>query len=124
MIDPAGDDRGDRRVAVIAQAGPSAVWRWPARPVLPGGQAGAVQELAEGEVELQLDGLPGPVRQAPRSQQAAECLLERVVVTLDPGAGVLRPGLLPQRLQHRGEGCGAAAGEVAVQPPGAAQRGS
>ena len=124
MIDRAGDDRGDRRVAVIAEAGRGAVVRGPGSARRARRQpAGAVQELVEGEVQLQLDGLPGPVRQAPRGQQAAECLLERVVVTLDPGAGVLRPGLFPQRLQHRGEGGGAAAGEVAVQPPGAAQRG-
>src|SRR5258706_2064960 len=123
MIGPAGDDRGDRRVAVIARAGRGDVLRRPARPVVPDRQAGAVQELVECEVKLQLDGLPGPVRQAPRSQQAAECLLERVVVTLDPASGVLRPGFLAQRLQYRGEGYGAAAGEVAVQPPGPAQRG-
>src|SRR6185437_16789647 len=50
-------------------------------------------------VELDLGGLPGPVRQAPGSDKTPARLLQRVVVTLPLGAGVLRADFLAQRVQ-------------------------
>ena len=72
---------------------------------------------------IRCGGLAVPARdQLPRYQPPAG-FLDRVVAALGRGAGIFRPGLLPQRVQHHREGGGAGGGQVPLQPPGAAERG-
>ncbi len=74
-------------------------------------------------MQLQPDRLPGPLGQAPRAEQPPARLLERVVVALLHGAGVLGTHLLAQGVQHRLQRGGAPGGQVPGDPPGAAEGG-
>src|SRR5260370_862131 len=54
-----------------------------------GGDAGgadAVQELVQAQVQLELDGLAGPVREAPGGEQPAARFFEGVVLAFGDGA--------------------------------------
>ena len=86
--------------------------------------AAAVQaaELIQGHLQLDLGGLPGPGRDAPRRDQPPAGLLQRIVAALPHGPGVLGPGPLAQRLQHRRQRRGALRGQAAGQAPGTAER--
>ena len=90
-----------------------------------GGFAALVEavEFFEGDVELDLGGLSGPVGEAVAGDQPPAGLLERIVIPLPLGPGVLRPGFLSQRVQDGLHRFGAAGGQVAVEPAGAAQGG-
>ncbi len=74
-------------------------------------------------MQLQLDRLPGPLRQAPRGEQPPAGFLQRVVPALRHGADVLGPDLLPQRLQHRRQRRRTAGGQVPGDPARAAEGG-
>ena len=56
------------------------------------GPGAAAGELAEGDVELEADRLPGPLRQHPRADQPGAGFLQRVVAPLPDGAGVFGAG--------------------------------
>ena len=73
-------------------------------------------------MDLDLRRLPGPVRHAPASDQPPAHLLQRVMTALPHRPQILRPGLLPQRVQHRGQRRGALRGQVPVQLPGLTER--
>src|SRR5258708_7362054 len=91
-----------------------------------GGDAGgadAVQELVQAQVQLELDGLAGPVREAPGGEQPAARFFEGVVLAFGDGADVFRPGFLAQAVQDRGEGGGAPGPQVALQAAGAPEGG-
>ena len=81
-----------------------------------GGAAGAggVHQLIQGQVQLHLRRLPGPLRQAPRGEQQPHRLFQGVVVALPGGPVILRAGLLPQRAQHLGDRGQALGGQVTV----------
>ena len=73
-------------------------------------------QLAERHVELDLNRLPGPVRQARGGDQAAAGFCQRVMVPLRPGADVFRPGPLAEGVEdglQRGRGL---RGQVSIQP--------
>ncbi len=93
VVGPAGDDRGQCCVAVIA--GPR---RRPARhrATRGAGGAGAVQELVQGQVQLELEGLAGPVGKAPGGEQPPARFFQGVVLAFGDGADVFGPGLLAQ----------------------------
>ncbi len=74
-------------------------------------------------MQLELDGLAGPVREAPGGEQPAEGFFQGVVLAFGDGADVFGPGFLAQRFQDRGEAGGTAGGQVAAQAAGAAQGG-
>ncbi len=104
-IGGAGDDGGDRGVAAGAGRRGDAVRGDPRGGGLVG--FGLAEQLAEGQVQLDLGGLPGPVRQPPGGDQPAAGFLQRVVVPLAGGAQVLGPGPAVQGVQHglqRGRG--------------------
>ena len=108
VVDAAGDEGGDGGVAVIAGPGgragqPGRYGRQggAGRDHAAGGVPGAAQEVLEAEVELEADGLPGPVGQAAGGEQPQARLFQGVVVPLGPAAGVLRAGFPGQRVQHR-----------------------
>ena len=130
VVDVAGEDGGQGGVAVVAGSGGGA-GRHRAGAVPAGAvpavsavaAAGAGQEAAEGEVQVEAGGLPGAVGQAPGREQPPARFFQGVVAALGLAAGVLGAGFLPQRVQDGVEGGGAPAGQVAVQLPGAAQGG-
>jgi hypothetical protein len=61
---------------------------------------GQAEELAEGHVQMDCGGLPGPGRQ-PAGDGAAAALLQGVVVALGLGAVVFGAGPGAQAVQHR-----------------------
>ena len=61
--------------------------------------------------------------QLPANQPPAR-LLDRIVAALRRGAGIFRPRLLPQRLQHHRQRRRARRGQVRAQPPGPPERGA
>ena len=116
-IDVAGDDRDDRRVAVIARRGrgtPGCLGR---------GRARQAAELVEAGVQHDLGGLAGPVRQPAGADQPPARLFQRIVGALTLGPAVFRAGLFAQGVQHRLQRRGATGSQVAVEFPGAAERG-
>ena len=139
MVDPPGHDRDNRGVAVIARPGERPGH---ARPAWPAARAGLavrlgetgrqpgpprcpdpVPELVQPELQAQVDGLAGPLRQATGGQQPPARFLERVMLPLRDAAGVLRAHLLAEGLQDLLQGRGAAGGQVPGQPPCPAQSG-
>ena len=118
MVQVAGDDRDDRRVTV--RAGPGR--RPPPTPPRAAGPAVQAAELIQAHVQLDLGGLPGPVRHAPGGDQPPARLLQRVVTALPHRPGVLGPGLLPQRVQHRAQRRGALRRQVPGQLPALTER--
>ena len=93
------------------------------RAGLRAGPAHAAEQVIQAHVDLDLGGLPGPVRHHPGRDQPPARLLQRVVVTLPDGAGVLGPRLLAQGIQDGLERLGAAPGQVTIQAARAAQGG-
>ena len=120
----AGDDRGDGRIAGIGSGGrggkpaglaigggPGGLSGRGARAARardarrargpfrfrPGG-AGHAAQLVQGQVQLDLGGLPGPLRQAPGAGQPAAGFFESVMTALRGRPGVFRAGLLAQRV--------------------------
>ncbi len=82
---------------------------------------GQAAELVQGHEQLDLGGLAGPVGQPAGGDQPAAGLLQRVVLALALGPDVLRSGPLAEGVQHGAQRRGALRGEVAFQPPGAAE---
>ena len=76
------------------------------------------------DVHDQVRGLAVPAGDQLPADQPPAGFLDRVMAALGGGAGIFRPGLLPERVQHHAEGGGAAGGQVPLQPPGAAERGA
>ena len=70
-------------------------------------------------MQLDLGGLPGPIRHAPGRDQAPARLLERVMVALGLGADVFRALLLSEGIEDRLQRGGAPRGQVTPEPPGA-----
>jgi hypothetical protein len=114
-----GDHRDDRGVAVAARPGSGAAGS-PRR--LRAARAVQAAELVQGHVQLDLGGLPGPVRQAPRTHQPPASLLQRIMITLTLRPHVLQANLLAQRLKHGPQSRGALRSKVARCPPGVLQR--
>ncbi len=85
--------------------------------------AEAVEELVEGHVELDVDGLAGPAGQGAGGGEAAAGFFQRVVAALAGGADVLGSGSLAQGVQDGGQRGGAPGGQGAGQHAGAAQGG-
>ena len=105
----AGDDGLDHRVAAGAGTG--------------GAAGAAAGELVEGDGQLEADRLPGPLRQAVGGDQPGARFLEGVVAALRQGAGVLGAADRGEGVQDGLDGGGAPAGQVAVEPGGAAEGG-
>src|SRR5204863_192862 len=76
------------------------------------------EQVRQRDVGPDLDGLTGPLGQYPGRDQAAHGFLQRVVVPLWLGPGVLGPGRGGQRVQDSGDGFGAFRGQIAGQDPG------
>ncbi|HUD36638.1 MAG TPA: hypothetical protein VMR14_07070, partial [Streptosporangiaceae bacterium] len=121
-VEPAGDDGGDRCVAFLAGrrdwSGQARLGSTRARVAVE-----APDEFVEADVELDLDGLAGPVGQAVRGDQEPAGFLEGVVVALGLGAGVFGAGFLAQGVQDGLQGGGGLGGEVGVEAAGAVQGG-
>ena len=117
-VDVPGHDRHDHRVTLAARRRGR-----PARRPRRFGVTGAVEaaQLIQGHVQLDLRRLPRPVRRAARRDQLPACLFQPVMVTLAHSAGVLRAGLLAERVQHRVQRGGARRGQVTVDPARAVQ---
>ena len=79
------------------------------------GAAVQPEQVRQRDVRPDLDRLTGPLRQQARRDQAAHRLLQRVVVPLLPGPGVLGAGRGGQRIQHRRHDRGALRSQVPVQ---------
>ena len=109
VVGVAGDDGLDHRVAAGAGTG--------------GAAGAAAGELVEGDGQLEADGLPGPLRQAVGGDQPGARFLEGVVAALRQGAGVFGAADRGEGVQDGLDGGGAAAGQVAVEPGGAAEGG-
>jgi hypothetical protein len=127
----AGDHRGNLRVAGIPFRGGPA--RQPARLTVtrrPGSRprvlrlGGAVQvaELVQGQVQLNLRRLAGPVRQPTRRDEPPAGFFEGVVTALGGSPRILRAGFLPQRLQHRRQGRRAPGRQIPGDPARTAER--
>ena len=141
-VQVAGDDRGHRgvagdrlgRVAVQPGAGvPAAFGRGrpvpgPPRPhlrrpfLLQRGAAVQPEQVRQGDVRPHLHRLPGPFGEQPGRGQPAHGLLQRVVVPLLLGAGVLGAGRGGQGVQHSRDGFGTLGRQVTVQDTGALER--
>ncbi len=67
-------------------------------------------------MELDLDGLSGPVRQAVGGDEAAAGFCQRVVVPLRPGADVFGAGWLAEGVEDGLQRGGGVGGEVGVEP--------
>ena len=84
-VDMTGDDRHERRVAVIPR--PRGRARPRRRQVR---RAGLAAQLVEGHVQLDLGGLPAALRQAPRPDQPPARFFQRVMLPLPLTAQILR----------------------------------
>ena len=87
-------------------------------------RTGMLAQLRERDVHRHVGVRAGPVRHHLRADQQLAAGLQRVVQPLPLGAGVLRAGLLTERLQdglHRG---GAFRGQVPADHARAAERGA
>ena len=83
-----------------------------------------VQQLVEGDAELEADRLPGPLRQQPvGGQQPQQRFLQRVVAALRDAAVILGPGRPGQGIQHRLDRGGAPGGQVPIEAAGTFERG-
>ena len=87
-------------------------------------RAGALPQLRERDVHRDVGVRAGPVRHHLRADQQLTALLQRVVEPLPLGPGVLRPGLLAERLQHGLHRGGAFRGQVPADHARAAERGA
>ena len=133
-VDVAGDDRDDGRVA---GRGLGFGAGQPARPALAspavadlrghpgpfgGRRAWHVAQVGQPEVDVDLGGLATAGGQRAGGDQPPAGVFQRVVAALRGGPGVLRAGLLTQRLQHRGQRGRAARAQVTLRPPSPAER--
>ena len=66
-------------------------------------------------MELDLDRLPGHIRESAAADQPPAGLFESVVTALSLRPVIFGPGLLPEGVEYRLEGGGAFGGEVAVE---------
>ena len=132
LVNPAGDDRDEGRVALVAWSG-GRVDRL--RGTGLGGTASGrigllglrgllAEQIAQRHVQLNLRGLACAVRYAAGGDQAAACLLEGVVMALRDCPVVLGACPLAERVEDCLHGGGAARGKVAVQPAGPSEGGS
>ena len=101
-----GHHRHHRRITqggVGLRAGqPARLGRPRGRPGILGRRtARGAPQLGQAQVHQHLRRLPGPRRDHPGPDQPPARLLQRVMTALPGSPGILRPGLLPQRLQHR-----------------------
>ena len=71
-------------------------------------------QLGQRHMQQHLSRLPRTPRHHPGPDQPPARLLQRIMAALRTGAGILRPGLPAQRLQHRGQGGGTPRGQVSL----------
>ena len=121
-VDLAGHHRGEDRITRGGFGGRAGqVHRSGAGRGAGGGpgafQDGAAAQVVQVHVDGQVRGLAVPAGDHLPGDQPPACFLDRVVAALGRGAGIFRPGLLPERVQHHRQSGGAGGGQVTLRRP-------